>query len=151
MMAWTLGVAAGIALLLLGRRLWTEWRLLRSENESLRPFSDRLYDLVTFWLAQTNEPVIFLAQDGTINGVSNSAEKLLGQRSVLLIGRPVNSFFAEGCEAHAAIQKALSTGEEIKRQTVTMRIKDAPERKLDLVAKRHKTSDKDEWWILFKG
>jgi nitrogen-specific signal transduction histidine kinase len=151
MMAIALGAIAGITLLLVFRTVRLEWRLLRAENDSLRPFSDRLYQLVSFWLEQTTEPVIFLARDGTINGVSNAAERMLGQRSVLLTGRPIGSFFADGCEAQAAIARCLATGEDIKRQTVTMTLRHAPGRTVDLVAKRHLTSVKEEWWILFKG
>lgn len=151
MAAAALGLAAGVVLLLAIRRGWLEWRLLKSENDSLRPFADRLHALEEFLLTQMNEPVVFLAADGTINGVSNAAERMLGQRSVLLVGRPLGSFFAEGCEAHAAIAKSLATGEEVRRQTVTMKLRNAPERKTDLVAKRYKTNGRDEWWILFKG
>ena len=146
-----LWVVVGLTILIFAGKGLREWTLLKAENESLRPFSGRLYDLVTFWLAQTNEPVIFLDKDGTINGVSNSAERMLGQRSVLLIGRPLGSFVEDNCEAHEAIKKALMTGEEIKRQTVMMRLLKEPEKKVDLVAKRYKTKEKDEWWILFKG
>lgn len=150
-MAIALGVAAAIGLFLLGRRAKLEWTLMRSENDSLRPYAERLSGFTEFWLTNSAEPLVFLAQDGTINGVSNAAERMLGQRSVLLIGRPIRSFFADGCEACAAIEKSLTTKEDIKRQTVTMKLMNAPEKKTDLVMKRWLTKHKEEWWILFKG
>ena len=87
-----------------GRKDRLDLRLVRAENESLRPFSRRLYTLWEFLLAGSAEPLLLLDAAGAVKGVNAAGERLLGHKGMQLTGRPLDSFLKADCEALAALR-----------------------------------------------
>ncbi len=125
-------------------------RLARAENDSLRPFSRRLYALWEFLLAGSAEPLILLDAAGAVKGVNAAGERLLGQKGMHLTGRPLASFLREDCEVLAALRAAWTSGVEPKLLRVKVRPAAGTEMEASLRVRKYEVAGASEWWALIR-
>jgi PAS domain-containing protein len=120
--------------------------LLRAENASLKPYSERFHALFRFWFVHSSDPFLMLDAEGRFNGANPAADRLLGIRGRPLAARPLSAFLKEDCPAHAAILGMIASGELVKGKRVKVEPVDGPAVELDLTGMRCG----QEWWLLFK-
>jgi len=120
--------------------------LLRAENESLAPYSERFHALFRFWFAHSSDPFVMLDAQGRFNGANPAADRLLGIRGRPLAGRPLSAFLKEQCEAHSVIMRMIESGEAARGKRVRVDPVDGPGVEMEMTAVKYGA----EWWIILR-